>query len=627
MPNGYTGKVLRVNLSTGDIGIEEHDDAFYRRYGGGAGIIAHNLLSEVPPDADALGSDNNFIAAAGVLTGNPLGGSGRNAFGGKSPLTGGFGEGDVGGYFGAELKRAGWDAVIVSGVADRPVYIAIDDDKAEIKDADGVWGLTTGKTEDALREELGDKKYRFAVCGPAGEKLVRVACVIVDKNRAAGRTGLGAVMGSKKLKAIAVRGSENVTVADPDTTREMARWVSQAWKERSGGLQPFGTAGGVKSLHDFGGLPTHNFELGHFDNYGTLTGQHMADTILVGNDTCYACPIRCKREVEVTDDDRFEVSREYGGPEYETIGAVASNCDVDDLNATARANQICNEYGMDTIGAGMCVSSAMEWWEKGLIDAGDTGGLEMSFGSAHAMVTMMQQLADREGFGDVIAEGVHRAAEAVGGGAVEEALTIKGQELPMHEPKFKIMLGIGYAVSPTGADHNHSTHDTLFGGDGWNLDRARGWGVSGPLEADEESPEKYGLAFHQSNFRWAQNALGMCAFLPWDPQHLVDITSAATGWKFSQMEYQALGQRVQTMARLYNTLVGFTAADDTLPPRLFRAFESGPLEGYEYPREWWEQGKKVFYSLMGWGSDGIPTREGLMGLGLGEFVDKVPAVA
>ena len=626
MPNGYTGKILRVDLTNGEISIDRHNDVFYRTFVGGAGIIAYYLLKEVPATVDPLGPENHLIIANGVLTGIPVGGTGRNAIGAKSPLTGGWGEADVGGYFGSELKRAGWDGIVFTGASDKPVYLHIEDDEVEIRDAAHLWGLTSGPTEDTLREELGDKGTRFALIGPPGEKLSNIAGIIVDKSRAAGRTGMAAVMGSKKLKAIAVRGHSSVPVADPAPFKDMARWVSKSQHERIPTFQPHGTNGGLKALHDFGGLPTRHFEYGDYeDGWQNISGERMTDDILLKNETCFACTIRCKRVVEVKDGD-YEVSPEYGGPEYETIAAVGSNCQINDLEAIAYASQLCNEWGMDTIGVGMAISTAMSWWDAGIIDDSDTGGIELKFGNTEAMVTMVKQIANREGFGDVLANGSAKAAAIVGNGADQHVIAVKNQDYPMHEPRLKVAMGVGFAVSPTGADHNHSIHDTMFTGPGWNLDRAKTWGIYEALDADDLSAEKVRLFFNQSNWCWAKNTIGMCIFLPWDVDHIVDMMKAATGWNYSSYELMQLGQRVSTMARIYNTQAGFTAEDDSMPEQIFKPFKSGPLAGYQYSRDQWSEGKRIYYRLMGWDEEGIPMRDSAVAQGLGEFADAIAPV-
>jgi len=372
--NGYTGKILRVDLTTQSMEVEEHDELFYRRYLGGSGLIAYYLLQEVGADVEPLSPDNLLIFAGGTVTGVPIAGAGRSAVGGKSPLNGGYGEADVGGYFGAELRRAGYDAVVFKGKSETPVYLWIKDGVAELRPASHLWGMAGAECQEAVKEELGEKAARFALIGPAGEKMVRYACVINDLKHAAGRTGMGAVMGSKNLKAVVARGTTRVPVADQKAVQALAKYMVTHWKEKAWEMHELGTPGGINGLHAEGKLPTRNFQDGQFEGHEAISGESLRDTILIDRGGCYACPIRCKRVVEVNDDD-FQVDPAYGGPEYETIGAFGSNCGVDDLRAVAKANEICNGHGLDTIATGMAVSFAMECFEHGLLTTDDTGGL------------------------------------------------------------------------------------------------------------------------------------------------------------------------------------------------------------------------------------------------------------
>ncbi|TEU14293.1 MAG: aldehyde ferredoxin oxidoreductase, partial [Anaerolineales bacterium] len=337
--NGYTGKVLRVDLSSGTIEIEEPAADFYRRYLGGNGFVAYYLLKEMPAGADPLGPDNLLIFAGGPMTGIPIAGSGRNAVGAKSPLTNGYGEADVGGFFGAEMRRAGFDAIVVRGKSPTPVYLWVHDGEAEIRPADHLWGTTTLECQEAVRSELGESRARLAMIGPGGEKMVRYACVINDLKHAAGRSGMGAVMGSKNLKCVAARGKAAVPVADAEGIKELARWMRENWKEKLWDMHELGTSGGLTGLSETGRLPTRNFQDGQFDGAEKIGGEAMRDTILIDRGGCFACPVRCKRVVEV-DDDEYQVDPEYGGPEYETLGALGSNCGVDDLRAVAKANEL-----------------------------------------------------------------------------------------------------------------------------------------------------------------------------------------------------------------------------------------------------------------------------------------------
>ncbi|MHB9091640.1 MAG: aldehyde ferredoxin oxidoreductase family protein, partial [Chloroflexota bacterium] len=522
-----------------------------------------------------------------------------------SPVTGGFGDSQAGGFFGAELKHAGYDAVIFQGKAAKPVYLQIIDGKAELKDASHLWGKTTGETEAAIREESGERMMRFATIGPAGEKLVRYACVMNDLSHAAGRTGMGAVMGSKNLKAVAVRGKGGPEMADLVKVKELAKYMVEHWKDWAFGIHDLGTANTVRPLQIAGGLPTRNFQEGVFEGWEKIDGVTMRDTILVGRGTCYACPVHCKREVNTGAP--WNVGPTYGGPEYETLGAFGSLCGVDDLGAVCRANEICNAYSIDTISAGTTIAFAMECFEKGLLTLKDTDGLDLRFGNAEAMVKAVELIGERKGFGDFLAEGAARMAAKIGGKAPEYAMVIKGQELPLHEPRFKQGMGIGYGVSPTGADHCHSIHDTAFANKGMELDRFKAFGFLEPLPVPELSERKARLFFYDGMWRYALNAMVGCLLIRWSPEKMNEIFQAVTGWNTSLFELHQVGVRVATLARLFNLREGFTAADDTLPKRIFSKFESGPLAGTGVDEEKYRQTMVAYYQMMGWDAEGVPT--------------------
>jgi aldehyde:ferredoxin oxidoreductase len=615
MSCGFHNKILRIDLSTRQISVDEPGEVFFRTYFGGWGIIAHYLLKEVTPGTDPLGPDNVLVFATGVVTGAPVGGSGRSAVGAKSPLTGGFGEGDVGGFWGTELKHAGWDAIVVTGQAEEPVYLWIKDDQVEILDAAHLWGKKTADVEEMLQDELGDKRIRVAQCGVAGENLVRYACVINDITRAAGRTGLGAVMGSKKLKAIAVRGTGKVELADQDQVRESAQWLRDNYKEMwTGNLQEHGTNGGLEHMSENGALPTRNFQDGSFEGAKKITGQTMTETILVGRDTCFACPITCKRKVKV--DGRYKVDPIYGGPEYETAAALGSCCDVDDLEAIVYGNQLCNAYGLDTISAGVTIAWAMECFERGLLTEKDTGGLELRFGSAEAMTTLVEQIAHRQGFGDLLAEGSLRAAQKIGRETEKYAMQAKGQEFPMHEPRTKFAHALGYATSPTGADHMHNIHDGGFASER-GIRYAQTWGILEPKPIDYLGPEKVRMAIYVIDFQVFHNCLGMCMFMPYTMEQMRDIVQAVTGWNTSLFELMKAGERALAMARAFNYLQGFTAKDDVSHWRFSAPFESVPTDGLRVPADDIAKAIELYYEMRGWDTEtGAPTAGKLYELGV-----------
>ncbi len=375
MPKGYAGKILKVNLTTQAITVDEPPEAFtaatWAATASSPTTCSRNCPRAPTPRA---GQPAHLCRRHGHR--HPRGRRGPLGGGRQVPLTGGYGEADGGGFFGAELKRAGYDAVVVSGRAAEPVYLYIDDGVATLRPAAHLWGKTTLETQEALHAELGDARVRLAMIGPGGEKMVRTACVIHDLRHAAGRTGLGAVMGSKNLKAVAARGRGNVPVGDPEALRELSRWMRDNWKDKAWGMHDLGTPGGIMDLHHAGQLPTRNFQDGQFEGAEKITGTTLRDTIMIGREGCYACPIRCKRVVQV-DEPGLTVNPIYGGPEYETIGAFGSNCGVDDLKAISKCHEICNAYSLDTISTGMLVSFAMECYENGLLTKEDTGGLDL----------------------------------------------------------------------------------------------------------------------------------------------------------------------------------------------------------------------------------------------------------
>jgi aldehyde:ferredoxin oxidoreductase len=618
---GYNGKILRVDLSTGDMKSEEYGESFYRTYFGGRGFNAYIQMKEVPAKVDPLSPENKLTISLGPLTGIPASGSGRSSVGAKNPQTGGYGEGDVGGFMGAELKHAGFDAIIVEGRADKPTYLWIHDGQYELRDASALWGQNTLETQEMIRAELGDAKIRAAMIGPGGENMVRYACVINDLKHAAGRSGMGAVMGSKNLKAIAVRGKSSPKYADLKAIGEQARWFGKNFMELSGGMYDLGTSGGVPNLSATGGLPTRNFQTGVFEHFANISGEGMKNTILIDRENCYACVIRCKRVVKV--DEPYTVNPLYGGPEYETVGSLGSCVGVGDVKAVAKGNELCNAYSLDTIATGTVIAFAMECYENGLLTKADTDGIDLRFGNGDAMIAMIEKITRREGIGALLAEGSARAAKQIGRGAEDFAMHVKGQELPMHEPRIKQALGVGYSLSPTGADHVHNMHDTTMRpGPGMNEALSYGMQID-PLKFNDIGPEKMTLFTHHVNWSSLQNCLGMCIFVPWGQDRIVELMKATTGWNTNMFELMKVGERMNTLCRAINVRDGFTASDDTLPNRFFKEIgdpksTTDPLDVKE-----WNDAKQFYYAAMGWTPEGVPTRYKLQELGLGWVADEI----
>lgn len=570
---GYAGTLLRVNLTTGTISTEELDEVFCRRYLGGWGFIGYYLLTEVPAGIDPLGPDNKLIFATGPVTSYPAAGNGRNAVGFKSPLTGGFGGSEAGGFWPAEFKKCGYDALIVEGVSPTPVYLLLREGQApELRDATHLWGKTTSQLHETLVEELGDKWIREAAIGPAGENLVLTSSIMNDYQRAAGRGGSGAVMGSKRLKAVVARARRGPVAAQPEKIKELAKDFGKVVKQLNGRLWELGTAGGVISNHASGNLPSFNFRDGSFEGgHETLSGEYLRDTYLVDRETCYACSVICKR-VAAVDEGEFQTHRKHGGPEYETIGSVGSMTGVSDMAAVVKASALCNDYGMDTIGVGVTIAWALECFEQGILTTADTGGMELKFGDGSTMVKLVEMTARREGIGDLLALGSWQAAKKLGRGSEQYSITVKGQELPMHEPRLKNGLGIGYMFSPTGADHMHNMHDTMFT---TSVAAVQDLGILKPMAANDLSANKMRLLQYVSDWRAMTNCLVLCNFPSWTRDQTLDLVRAATGWNIGTWELMKIGQRAMALARAFNYREGFTPQDDRLPERFYQSHTKG----------------------------------------------------
>ena len=619
MPYGYNGKILHVNLNDSSYEIEEPSEEFYRTYVGGGGLTSYYLLKDLKPGTDPLGPDNILIFAGSVVTGAPLSGFSRYTVSAKSPLTGAFAETEAGGYFGPELKFSGYDAVVIKGKAEKPVYLWINEGDVEIRDAGAIWGLENADTRDKIREEVGESKARVASIGGAGERLVLLSNVMNEMKHANGRTGMGAVMGSKNLKAIACRGeSKNISFSDPEKVKELVSWHSKRIKEHQPNINfsKFGTPMFVVALNNGGILPTRNFREGTFEGAEKI-GVPGLETVLKRSGTCYRCTVGCKRVVEM--EAPYELDPKYGGPEYEALAAFGSFCGVDDIGAVCKANEQCNRYGLDCIGVGATIAFAMECFEEGILTESDNDGKKVLFGDAAGMLDLVEKINSREGLGDILAQGVKRAAEKIGNGADAFAFTIKGQELPMHDPRGKTGVGLSYALSPTGADHIETPHDGSFVGDGLNFIKPLGI-----LEAPE--PTKLDEAkvrfFKQGQLSWSMtNLLGICNFtaapvLALKFEKIVEAVRAITGWETNLYEIMQATERSEVMMRIFNNREGFTPDDDKLFRRLHEPLPEGASKGQYIDPEDLEKAIKFYYEIMGWDENGKPTRAKLWDLKL-----------
>lgn len=631
MPYGYHGTILHVNLTTGEYHIEHPNEAVYRTYMGGSALGLWYILREVKPGTDPLGPDNVLTFSNSVLTGTPVHGQSRTTANAKSPLTGGIGDSQAGGFWPAELKFAGFDAIVIRGRAPKPVYLWLHDGAVELRDATHLWGLDTGETMQRIREELGDHRIEVAAIGPAGENLVRYAAIMNMANRAFGRTGMGAVMGSKNLKAIAVRGKQRPALFDKDRVLELSRW-GRDHVENIGALAKYGTSVVVKAQNYVGGLPTRNYSRGVFEHAKEISGQTMYHTILVDRDTCYACATKCKRVVEVKEGP-YTVDRLYGGPEYETIATFGSYCEVGDLKAIAKANELCNRYGLDTISAGATIAWAMEAFENGALTLEETDGIELRFGNADAMLQALEALAHRRGtLGDLLAEGSARAAQRIGRGSDAFLITVKGQEAPAHMPQIKRSLGLIYAVNPFGADHQSSEHDTSYmpKSSKRDLERLAMLGLTSPQDLDALNREKVEFALKTQYFYSALDTLGLCQF-DWGPawqlygpEHLADYVNAVTGWNVTLDELMTVGRRRLNMLRAFNAREGIGRDADKLTKRLHQMLTDEPNNGLQITPEELEQAKDLYYEMAGWDTrTGYPTAETLAALGL-EWIPGLP---
>ncbi len=626
MIGGVHGKILHVDLTTGTTRVEQPGDDLYRLLVGGRAVVAYLLLRDLAPGTDPLSPDNLLIFAPGIMQGTNLPGAGRHGVGGKSPLTGAIASSEAGGWWGHEFKRAGFDALVIRGRAPAPVYLWIKDGAVEIRPAGHLWGLPTWPAQEAIQRELGDERVRVAQIGPAGENRVLYAAIMHDINRAAGRNGLGALMGSKNLKAVAVRGTRSLSVAARPKVTAVSKWLGNNYKVlASWATDPGrGTQDSLKHWAYLGALPTQNWTEPVFEHAPLLSGERNYAMFLKERDTCQACPITCKQVFEHPGDNPYQkLNPEYGGPEYEAMAALGASCQMSDNLAVAKANELCNANGLDVISTGASIAFVMEAFERGVLTAAGTGGLEFRWGDGEVLVRAVELIARREGFGAVLAEGVARMSKRFGPATAEFNLTVKGQELPMHEPRLKHVLGLGYAVAPVGADHMMNVHDTDFMTDGDSLQRVNAALEKpvGPLRPSDLGEDKLQVFRAELNWMHFQDCAVNCHFYCYHYDHLAAALSGVTGEEFSIHDILNVGARAQTLARLFNLREGFSANDDQLPKRVMQAFKRGPLAGVEISAEAFAWARRRYYELMGWHPEtGVPGEACLEALRIGELL-------
>ncbi|MFX0098641.1 MAG: aldehyde ferredoxin oxidoreductase C-terminal domain-containing protein, partial [Candidatus Hodarchaeota archaeon] len=619
---GYMGKILRVNLTNSTITEEFPDDETLKMYLGGAGLATKILLDETEAGIDPLSPENKLIFMTGPLTGTNSPSTGRYSVVTKSPLTGGWGQANSAGYWGRDFKRSGFDGIIFEGKASKPVYLLTDDGKAELLDADEIWGKNTSEATRLLKKKHGDK-FNVACIGIAGEKLVKYAAIMNDCDeenygRAAGRCGVGAVMGSKNLKAIASRGTMKIEVANPEQYKAEAKqrfdWVNQSLLKMT--LEVFGTATMVDLVNVKGGIPTRNFQTGVFKNADAINGQALNDTILVKRKPCFACPIHCGRIAEIKEGP-FKSTGE--GPEYESIASFGTMCGVDNLDAITLAHFLSNEYGLDTISAGNTIGFALECYEKGILKDEDVDGMDFSWGNPQLVIDLVHKIGKREGIGDLLAEGTKRMAEKLGNGSERFAMHVKGLELPGYDSRAAKITGLAYAVANRGGDHitAYVEGPAFLAMPFMIVEDAE---IGDPLQ---EIPKATLVVKNFEDAFGIFDAIGGCKFMGMvlTPEDWASLISNLLGYEYTADDFRKTGERIYNLERMYLLREGFTRADDTLPPRMLEEpLPEGPGKGQVVDLD---KLLDAYYEFRGWDSEGIPTKEKLQELGLEWTIDLI----
>ena len=617
---GFAGKILHVDLSSRQFHVEEPGEKFYRTYIGGSALGTYYLLKEMAPKTDPLSPESVLVFSIGPMGGAAISGVSRHSVTGKSPQTGGIMASEAGGYWAPELKKAGFDAVVLKGKADAPVYLWIKDGQYELRDAAALWGKTTKEVQTSIREEHDDNRIRVAQIGTAGENGCLYANITNELAHFNGRGGLGTVMGSKNLRAIAVRGTGQPDFFDPEAIKAFAKKGAETIKN-SEGLQGFklhGTMGMVDEHVTYGGLPTRNWSSGHFEGQEKLLSEEW-NKELIKPGTCFGCVQSCKRHVDGSKTTVLDPS--YGGPEYETVGMVGPNLCISDKVAIARINENCARYGLDTISFGATVSFLMECYESGLIDKAYTEGLDLRFGNSEAAVSLSEMTGTGTGFGRKVARGSAALAREIGQGSEKYLLTVKNKEFPAHMPQTKASLGLAYAVVPFGSDHVSSQMDPTMGVEPLPYQMA-GIGFDRAEDPSEMNDEKAKL-FWRTQLAYSMfDTADVCvlAFSFWTAYDLEDLVygiNAATGWKMTLYELMMVGERRIQMMRVFNQREGFTEKDDVLPEKLFTPLKGGLSDGMVMDREAFFKTRDLYYRMAGWtGKNSTPTEDRLTLLNL-----------
>lgn len=618
-------KLLYVDLTNKTTETKTLDGETYRKYPGGSALGLYLMMHEMDPHVDPLSPENMMVFAVSPLTGIAISGNSRMCLTTKSPLTGTVGDSQVGGFIPAAVKGNGWDAIVIKGKAETPVYLYIDKEKAELRDARDIWGKITGEAEKAIEEDLGETKLESAIIGPAGENLVSYASIMHMRSRAFGRNGVGAVMGSKNLKALVVKKAPPAKAVDPAGMKTLTLDV----KERMAANPTIvdtsenGSAGCVDGHAAEGFLPSYNWEKGIMDDWIKTAGTTITNTVLKTRETCFGCAIRCKGVVDIPG----KADPEYGGPEYETCATFGSYCGNTDLAEICHANQLCNMYGMDTISCGATIAWAMDCFEKGILTEEQTDGLKLNFGNAEVFEPLIEKIAAKEpGIGELLAMGSAAAAKTLGQEAEDLVVACKGQEWPAHMVQFKPNLAVNYAANPFGADHQSSEHDPAL----MAPDDDQNWIWPNMLDKFEKC-DRYGVldgnkakfAYATQKFYSMMDTLCLCQFAwgpAWQlygPEELITYCKAAADWDVTIDELQEIGERRINMMRLFNAKLGLDRKDDTLPKKAFLPIEYTDGEVAQLTPEEFEHAMDVYYAYAGWDvKTGLPTQETIKRLGL-----------
>lgn len=601
---GFFGRLLRVNLTSQEISSEKIEPDLWKKYLGGRGLGAYYLTKEVPPSTDPLSKENKLIFMNGALAGTSIPGNNKICVTFKSPLTETYSYSLCGGHFGPELKYAGYDGLIIEGKAEKPLFLWIDDDEIELRSAEHLWGNLIPETEDTIRKELGDdKSIQIAVIGPAGEKKVTFACITSAKYREFGRGGGGAVMGSKNLKGIAIRGSHDVSVADLKKTLELTkRLIHNLKASRAGKVRRiYGTMELVERINGAGFWTTKNFSEGHFEEGYKLEGEKMRQEVIVNDSSCFGCPIACGKWTRTTSQDGTEIHME--GPEFETVGMLGSNCGISSWKTLLMATEICDTYGFDTINAGATVSMVMEAIETGRLTNEEIGGIDLKFGNGEALIKVLKLIGERKGIGDILAKGIARAAKELG---IEDlAVQSKGQSFPVYDPRGAKAMALTYATSPKGAHHMFAT---TFGGE---LAAGNRFEIEG--KGEFEQTHQFSMAIVDSIALCSTMRAGVTL------EDQAQAYSAVTGIDMTMDKLNNIAERIINLERMYNVKLGYDRKNDTLPDRFLKEpMPKGKSKGQTVDLE---SLLDDYYNIMGWSSDGIPSKKKLTDLELSFLIN------